>query len=1149
MQTRFRFTLWRLTSILLLLALALAPAAGAPAGAAPAAQDADPQAPAAPGDHLVTAISLGPDTPNILAYNSQVTLNFSYSTTEANGVRIYARPFTNGALTPSYVGNPSQIWPAATNGKADAFFSVTTGPAVVDQVRIQMFDSSNTTLLYEVFIPVYYLFGDPTNLVTNIKLTPDTPDVLKFDQDLNFTFDYSTRTQGGVRIFGRPFSNGALTPNYAAHGSGIYQTGSGSGSGFFTITSGQVVVDQIRIQMWDANLTTVLFEAFLPVYFRFRTPSNLVTDIEFSPDTPNVFRYVDNVNLTFNYTHSSAAGVRIFARPFSGANLSPSYAAHGSGVYPAGSGSGTGFFRLTAGPMVVDKVRIQMVDAGSNALIFETFLPVHLDWAGAGPPPGPDMQINNIEVTQAIQDLNNSVELVAGKRTYVRVHASSPVNIGDVYATLSGRRGFIFLAPILTPGNPGGDITVRTTPDRGQINDSFWFELPSGWTSAGSLTLTARLDPNNAKNDQDQSDNVRTVTVNFNETPPLRLKLVNVQYTAGGSTYLAANSHLDSLESWLRRAYPINSLQVTRTTFVYPTSGLPNVDTLHGWLALAKLLNILFGGEDSRIVYYGVVDDGGGFMRGKAAGIPGTIAAGPAGTDTWGWDFDGSYNDWYGGHEIAHTRNRYHAEFCGAGGGVAYPYTGGRISPALTGATAIYGFDITTRAIYGPSWKDVMTYCDNQWVSDFTYEGIRSYLVGVGLAGAQPAQVTASDFLAVVGMADLETFTASLENVYLISQDNTLDLPEPGDWTIALVDGSNNDLATYPFAPDALTDEESTPGTPAVIAEIVPWSAGTARVEIRYKGQTVASRSASANAPTVTLTTPADGATLPNGPFQAAWSGSDLDGDPLTYSLLYSNDNGLTWQTLASNLSGGSVQLDGSLIPGGTGQLKVVASDGFRSGQDTNLNLSVPLHAPEVQIVLPEDGQVFFPTQQVVLQGSAYDLEDGSLGDAAFAWTSSLDGFLGSGALLNTAELMAGQHVITLSATDSNGQTSQAQRTITIGDELTVEAANLEAAPQVVSVFAGYNGAAFQEPLTLRSTSETELEWSASENIPWLSLSPANGQTPSDLSLTIDPAGLSVGTYSGKITFTAASAGNTPIDVIVTLHISGEAVLLPIISR
>jgi hypothetical protein len=1146
MSKGFGSSAQRIIISLLVLVMMLSPQLSIPALASPAAQEAAPEAPAAPGDHLVTNIDLTPDSPNILRNNQYVNLTFDYITNEPNGVYIWARPFTNGSLTPNYAAHPSPVYPMGS-GKGDGFFTITTGTVVVDEIRFQIWNTSQTTLLFEAFLPVYYLFSDATHTVTNLSLTPDTPDVLGLNAHVDLTFEYTTRQPGGVRIWARPFTNGALTPNYAAHGSPLYPTGGGQGDGFFTITSGTVVVDQIRIQMWDDGQTTLLFEAFLPVYYRFLSSSHLVTQIEFAPDTPNIFKYSDNVNLTFNYTTNQPGGVRIWARPFSGANLSPNYAAHGSAVYPAGSGSGTGSFRLTAGPMIVDKTRIQMWDANQTALLFEAFLPVSLLWAGAGPPPGPDMQLNSIEVTQAIQDLNNSVDLVAGKRTYVRVHASSPVNIADVFATLSGKRGFTNLVPILNPGNPGSDITVRTGPDRGQINDSFWFELPSGWTAAGNLTLTAKLDPNNAKFDPNTSNNTKTVTVNFNTTPPLRLRLVNVQYTSGGSTYLAGNSHLTALESWLTRAYPISSLQVTRQTFVYPTSGLPNVDTLHGWLALAKLLNILFTGEDTRMVYYGVVDDGGGFMRGKALDIPSTIAAGPSGSDTWGWDTDGSYNDWYGGHEIAHTRGRYHAEFCGAGGGIAYPYPGGRISPDLSGNGAIYGFDITTRAIYGPTWKDVMTYCSNQWVSDFTYEGIRSYLVGIGLQSEATQSVTASEFLAVMGLADLESETASLESVYQLSQDATIPLPEPGDWTLALLDAGNNDLAVYPFHPNELTDGEESTGRPAVIAAVVPWSAGTVRVEIRLQGEVIASRAASANAPEVTITSPTDGSELPDGPFMVTWEGSDPDGDPLTYSLMYSPDGGLNWQTLATGLSDQALGLNTDQLPGGSALLRVLASDGFLSGQATSGAFSVPLHAPSAQIVLPEPDQVFFPTQQILLQGTAYDLEDGTLDDSAFVWSSSINGVLGSGTTLNTAELTTGVHVITLAVTDSDGMTSEVQRSLTVAVESSAEVSNLEAAPSGAYLVTGFGDPAVPYPLSLRSSSETELDWTASEALPWLSLSQTAGTTPTDLTLTFDPSGLGVGIYTGVLTINSAEAGNSPIELLVTLQITGQALYLPAI--
>jgi hypothetical protein len=439
-----------------------------------------------------------------------------------------------------------------------------------------------------------------------------------------------------------------------------------------------------------------------------------------------------------------------------------------------------------------------------------------------------------------------------------------------------------------------------------------------------------------------------------------------------------------------------------------------------------------------------------------------------------------------------------------------------------------------------------MTYCDNQWVSDFTYEGIRSYLVGVGLTEAAPEMVAATDFLAVMGMADLEAGTASLESVYLVSHEATLPLPEPGDWTIALVDAGGADLATYPFAPDELSDAESSPGTPAVIAELIPWTAGAVKVEIRHGDQVLDSRQASANAPTVELTSPADGATLSAGPFPVEWTGADADGDALSYSLLYSND-GLNWETLAAGLTDTALELNTDQLPGGSGQLRVVVSDGFLSGQDL-IAVTVPLHAPTASITQPGEGQVFHPTQQVVLEGTAYDLEDGSLGDAAFAWSSDLDGALGTGLSL-AAELSTGTHVITLTVTDSDGMSAQAQRTIEIAEEGAAEALSLDAAPLGIAVVAPLGAPALPYTITLRTTGETELDWTAAEDIPWLSLESASGQTPTDLVATIDPSQLPVGLHCGTITFTSAGAGNSPVVVPVTLQVSGYALRLPMISR
>jgi hypothetical protein len=105
--------------------------------------------------------------------------------------------------------------------------------------------------------------------VTDITLNPPTPNILLNHQDVTVSFNYSTTQPGGVRIFVRPFVGGSLAPHYAASGSSISPTGTGSGTRTFTITSGTVVVDRILIQMWNAGQTTLLFESYLPVSYKF----------------------------------------------------------------------------------------------------------------------------------------------------------------------------------------------------------------------------------------------------------------------------------------------------------------------------------------------------------------------------------------------------------------------------------------------------------------------------------------------------------------------------------------------------------------------------------------------------------------------------------------------------------------------------------------------------------------------------------------------------------------------------------------------------------------------------------------------------------------------------------------------------------------
>ncbi len=68
----------------------------------------------------------------------------------------------------------------------------------------------------------------------------------------------------------------------------------------------------------------------------------------------------------------------------------------------------------------------------------------------------------------------------------------------------------------------------------------------------------------------------------------------------------------------------------------------------------------------------------------------------------------------------------------------------------------------------------------------------------------------------------------------------------------------------------------------------------------------------------------------------------------------------------------------------------------------------------------------------ITFDGTASDTEDGVLSGASLAWTSNIDGPLGTGTSLTTTALSAGVHQITLTGTDGSGGTGVAEVTIEV---------------------------------------------------------------------------------------------------------------------
>ena len=216
--------------------------------------------------HEISDIVVTPKPPARLLDGEPVTVRFSYVTEEQRGVRIYAVPYTKGERTPGSEVSQSPLYKVG-EGQGSANFTVYSRDIMVDQVQMLMTNADESKVLLEFFLDLEFLFY--AHSITNIVLNPTSPATLMPNDHVNITFDYATTEANGVRIWARPFTNGSLTPGYGAHGSPLYPVGHGSGGGYFFIPYGNVAVDQVRFQMYDANETVLLLELFIPVLYRY----------------------------------------------------------------------------------------------------------------------------------------------------------------------------------------------------------------------------------------------------------------------------------------------------------------------------------------------------------------------------------------------------------------------------------------------------------------------------------------------------------------------------------------------------------------------------------------------------------------------------------------------------------------------------------------------------------------------------------------------------------------------------------------------------------------------------------------------------------------------------------------------------------------
>lgn len=328
---------------------------------------------------------------------------------------------------------------------------------------------------------------------------------------------------------------------------------------------------------------------------------------------------------------------------------------------------------------------------------------------------------------------------------------------------------------------------------------------------------------------------------------------------------------------------------------------------------------------------------------------------------------------------------------------------------------------------------------------------------------ALPLSQAESDYLLVMGRIDRTTGEGETVQVLKIAK---LPSGDQGDllrgeglfrsstpYSLALVNRQAEVLSSTP-----IYDGSDAHGRMSILVFVttLAFDPSAAALQIREGDRVVSKRRVSANAPEARLLTPNGGETLA-APLEIRWEASDADGDSLNYTLQYSPDGGETWQAIALGLPDTSLHLDslGVLTGSERGLLRVLASDGVLTGQDESDGVFlVPNTSPLAVVTSPAHRRVYPLGATVVLSGSATDREDGILPSEALRWESDRDGPLGQGAEVALRTLSPGLHVITLTASDSQGASDQAWVAIAIDPGFVVDypsAAELEAVGATLS--------------------------------------------------------------------------------------------------
>ena len=309
-----------------------------------------------------------------------------------------------------------------------------------------------------------------------------------------------------------------------------------------------------------------------------------------------------------------------------------------------------------------------------------------------------------VYLNQAIQRLDGTVPLIAGRRALLRVFVTGdevsyyePRAYADFL--LGGR--VIHTAPMDPP-----HVIPDAVDEKWRLR-SFNAEIPGEVIRPG-VQLSVELDPDGVVPLRPGSERrvpaEGALALNVVELPVHYQTLVPVIAATDPREQIRIWAQGMTAESeWLRFARSVLPIGEMHLTMHEPFYTSVDLNTFQGWVQLINDILALRAMENGRGYYYGA------FHRANLTGIVGLAGIGrPV---SIGLSQDETF-----AHEVGHNMGLRHAPCGGAGGpDPRFPYR--------DGGTGVWGYNPAGGGIIDPDqYKDLMGYCNPSWVSDYSFE-------------------------------------------------------------------------------------------------------------------------------------------------------------------------------------------------------------------------------------------------------------------------------------------------------------------------------------------------------------------------------------------------------------------------------------------